>query len=492
MRLKTNKSFFILIIFIFLQLTGTCQILPKLSKDKMLEDYNFLLNIISKYNPQLEIREQVQKINIIDSIANYKGKITNCGNTKEFVLALNEILNLCNDSHFSFEPYIDDSLKKREIKINSKYYKVIRSEQIHSSFAPNIFYKNDTFYVLQGLGLRKTNKIDTIVYPGTKILSINNIPTSLYIKKHLQLRNDYKWDLINHKFYSEIISFNKEMGIAPRLLLNFDGNDYTLNYKVNLFNRQTIWGYWDLKFLEKQVIYFEKNRILYIRMPEMDNKEYYVNEILNKGNGKQIDKVVIDIRDNPGGDDEVWMSVLSVIIKNPLITNLEYGIPNVPELLKALDVSPDSLTTAPQPFLNNRFLLYNESEVIKPFENSLKYDGKIYILQNQNCYSAAGSLIAMAEYHDNIINIGQETGVILGRGMTPIIFMLPNSKFNFRIHPVIDLTNVKTPIDVFHDKIKIFVDVSIAQFIQFYHGDYVFGEEFLLNNDPWFKKVIEN
>ena len=137
------------------------------------------------------------------------------------------------------------------------------------------------------------------------------------------------------------------------------------------------------------------------------------------------------------------------------------------------------------------YLVEEEVETIKPADSSICFTGNIFVLQDNQSYSSSGSLIAMALYHENIINVGQRTGSLLGRGTTPVTFLLPNSKLSVTFHPMIDLTNVERSVDVFHDDVEILVNPSIEEYLKYYsYPDFDSG--FLLESDPWFRKVLNH
>ncbi len=119
MKLRINKSISVLFFTIFLFSSAQCQIMPKLSSTQMMQDYSYLIEIIKKYNPQLEIRKQVQNRDIIAILKTYENRIAKCTNTKKFIALINEMLNLCNDGHLSFD--IDNSLYDKDLKLNLKY-----------------------------------------------------------------------------------------------------------------------------------------------------------------------------------------------------------------------------------------------------------------------------------------------------------------------------------------------------------------------------------
>jgi hypothetical protein len=260
-----------------------------------------------------------------------------------------------------------------------------------------------------------------------------------------------------------------------------------------------------------KVTYYDSLRLLYIYLGSMvyDNGDI-VDNVKKAGAGKQIDKIILDIRNNYGGDDYTWRSLLSEIVKNPLYENALLGVRNTEMMRKMFDDKlqtnqiPSTFVTEQKiPYLDNEEFLLLKSGVddkgdtlciVLPDSNSLMYDGKIYVLQNENVFSAAGSLVAYAQRIPQLITVGVPTGLVAGRGVPPAIFQLPNSKFSFLMDIYVDLTDAKTAADVRHDRPEIEIYPTIDEIIEMNnYGAYLNkrGDKFLFEHDYLFKKVLE-
>jgi hypothetical protein len=240
-----------------------------------------------------------------------------------------------------------------------------------------------------------------------------------------------------------------------------------------------------------------------------DNGDFAEN-VKKTGAGKQIDKIILDIRDNNRGDDSTWRRLLSAIVKNPLYENAILGVRNTEIMRKIFENSvqdnqiPSTLVKKQKiSYLNNEeFLLITSGVdekgdslcIVLPDSNSLMYDGKIYILQDENIYSAAGSFIAYAQQIPQLIIVGVPTGLVAGRGFPPAIFQLPNSKFSFLMDVFVDLTDAKTAADVRHDRPEIEIYPTIDEIIEMNNYSFFLnkrGDEFLFKHDYLFKKVLK-
>jgi uncharacterized protein YuzE len=274
-------------------------------------------------------------------------------------------------------------------------------------------------------------------------------------------------------------------------------------HRTNYYENKSQWqieggGYFFSTQQDGYVDYFTDADILYIRLPQMWNDKLYIKEILKKGKDVPLKKVVIDIRQNGGGSDYVWGNILSNIIKKPLDISAKIGFKNTKKAIKALELDKDSFDVIKISMLENQeFGTLTWGETLQPSDSTLGFEGKIYILQDRLIFSSAGSLSNVAKMVDNIISVGEKTGNLLGFGIAPIVFTLPNSYFTFQLEPVLDLSNTHSVYDFYHDNVEIPVDISVKQRVKYFENfntdqtKGIYSKDFLYNHDPVFQKVLE-
>lgn len=498
-----------------------CQVLPKLSFSEMQEDYNFFFSIIKDINPQLEIRKEVQNINILDSLEKYRTLITGCNDTKDFVLLMNKAANLCSDQHIWVADVYPPKMNSKELKLNKKYHKIIKDRKSKYFALPSCIFVNDSLYFTESFTVTKFGKHDTVLFAGSKLLNINGLNPKEYFLTILNLKNNFKWDYNNNFFYSDRIIAdpielkNKELnfeidnsGSISKIQIKYkhrykhiytvkSGSSYKV-YKHTLLSHGKYTGGMPAQHYSPNVVYFNKDSILYIRIPRMDDEDYFPDELIKKGKDLPINKIILDIRNNGGGSDWVWINILQNLLDKSLAFESISALKNPSLYADAIEkgfgnsIDFDTVAYADYKFLpRNTYKLLKGESVIEPNSNSLNYAGKFYILQNERCYSAAGSLISLAETNERFINVGLNTGVLMGGGIDILTFKMPNSHLSFTLEPILDLTNVKKPIDAFHDKLKIKVDPSITEWIKYYDSFFYSLDEFLYERDPWFKIVLK-
>jgi len=85
------------------------------------------------------------------------------------------------------------------------------------------------------------------------------------------------------------------------------------------------------------------------------------------------------------------------------------------------------------------------------------------------------------------------TGKLLGRGATPSVFILPNSRFIFSMELLLDAAGVTKAEDFYHDHIDYPVTPSIEYYKYWYDPNrpYVIDEKAMYEHDEVFLKALE-
>jgi hypothetical protein len=216
-----------------------------------------------------------------------------------------------------------------------------------------------------------------------------------------------------------------------------------------------------------------------------------IDSLQNTLPANSIEKVVLDVRDNAGGNDGDWVSVIIRFLNKPLIRTLTRCLN--PNNLSKERIYADSFRTFKNLFIKNREFVeaITSPDTILPYKNNIGFTGKIYVLQNENCFSSTGDLISTCPFSDQMINIGNSTGWFAGFGSMPWVYILPHSKILFWTEPLLDFTNVKRPEDLFHNEVKIPLQLSAKDYLKrySYNGD-IYGKDFLFMVDPFMKKIM--
>jgi len=163
----------------------------------------------------------------------------------------------------------------------------------------------------------------------------------------------------------------------------------------------------------------------------------------------KINHLVIDVRDNPGGDSGQAEELLSYVMKEPIpITTTVTPRASQQFKSKMKQRIPRLLRWLPLQYLDKRGrkiwrieegnLLTIEESPIQPKAKSERFIGDIYVLINEGTFSAA-SIFASAFKREQLgLLIGRETG---GEGgvmyAEPLTFLLPNTQLSLRVSSMI-------------------------------------------------------
>jgi hypothetical protein len=94
---------------------------------------------------------------------------------------------------------------------------------------------------------------------------------------------------------------------------------------------------------------------------------------------------------------------------------------------------------------------------------------------------------------NKIKTIGIPTGKIGGRGATPSIFILPNSRLIFTMELFLDAAGINTLEDFYHDKVTYSVVPSVDYYLYWYNPErgYEIDEKAMYEHDEIFLKALE-
>jgi hypothetical protein len=498
---------FILLNFSVVQIQGQKPIettLPVLTTEQMFADFDSFVEMVKQYSPQTPVRKAVTGIDPLAELQRMRAGIPKINSTEEYARLVQSAVTVLQDGHSSLirADYLP-AHRMKELGISDSalellpaYDNLLRVDPSNrKKFNLKLTYINGEYYSIAPFTHRGM-RFDS----GIKLTEVNGQKTHSFVADLYPHRRMMRWDFDRRRYFSENFYLANNLSAGQSLKLKFvDKNGKAKEAKFNLSE--------SLQYQNaaannntnqtKKVEYFPSEQVLYIRLPEMDfnDASFYPAEIKAKAAGQPLKKVIIDIRDNPGGSDNVWMSVLAAIIAKPIVfENFILANPSA-GMKKKFPEESAKWKAYGAPFLDNyEYAVFASGEArINPAPDSLNFGGKIYILQNEEIYSSAGSLAAVGVLADNILTVGQNTGWLLGRGISPLLFELPHSKIIYRIEPVIDFFNVKKAEDVYHDRVEIPVSLTIDQYLERinFTGD-VYGKEFLIKRDPVFMRAISD
>lgn len=162
---------------------------------------------------------------------------------------------------------------------------------------------------------------------------------------------------------------------------------------------------------------------------------------------KKVENLIIDLRNNEGGDENQQMELMSYLYDKPFrlyqniyLSHLDF------RPLKPVIIERDTST----------LLFNNDDEYMRKINDNLwinnyeysdnlqlkepksaVFKGKLYVLMNGTCFSSAADLISDLKKTTDAVFIGEESGGTFEgpTGGNEIVVQLPNSKIMVRISP---------------------------------------------------------
>ena len=499
------KNFHVLIILFFMVIsvnTGA----QNFTKQQMLEDFDFLYEKLDSVNTRFPIIKAVTGIDILSDIRKIRQKIdvdtTICDSV--FYDCLYRAMIACKDMHISYVsgyPYKDyDEAYIQEAKKNtiafSRSSVVSRYETSYNPF--QVYYINGEYYATS---IYENDYTNTEIIPRkAKLLKVNDISFDEYVEKWMvPIIENPRWDKKNKKYYVGTIISPQRTGQSNefRVTYSYNGKIKEVDiksYKIKFANSKG--GY------DPKVFYFEKDKILYIRIPRMDSEriENYKKALL-KFKNKKINKVMIDVRGNGGGSDSFWLNLIEMIIEKSVPYPQTLAFRNNELVIKYLNMN--KITYKDEEVKLNHlkigdneyfYTIEDSPTSIDPAENSLRYGGPIYVLIDDKIFSSTLAFTAVCQNADQLITVGTPSGYFGGQGVMPLYFILPNTKLLFRVEYSLDCTNVNgnNMIEYFHDEPEIPVELTLDDIFNIRDSAVeLYDEYFLYNIDPTFRKVLD-
>ena len=480
------------LLFLILVLSSQVAAQPSLTKDEMKADLSFLVQKIRNVTPGLEVRKQVTGTDILKEIDRLAE--SEIASFEDFYYTAKLIMLLCQDQHNDLCSYpkgideINPNITSDAKKISDSCENIF--DRYYSGGCASVEYSGGKYFFNYTL----YDKADKVIIPaGAEITKVNEIGIKDYIHRfNRSIDNSVRWNFDLKEYYTLRLYPPDMTGLSPDkhfLTYTFGGIEKTIKYNGGVINTVYDW--------DPAVSYFRKHGILYLRIPEMDADQcdFFVSEIM-KYKGEKIEKIIIDVRDNGGGNDRLWRTVLSAIVAKPLTMLEKCYIRNTYDAKDYLaTIINILLKTEDTMSINgiNYIGIADDRDTIVPADKTLNYNGNIYLLVNNKCFSSTLAFISFCKAAAPFVRtVGEPSGYIGGKGISPFFFRMPNSKLIFSICPVLDASNAKSIEDYYHRQVDIPVKMNIDNYV-FEHDDRSkrYGEDYLFNHDPVFRKVLE-
>lgn len=462
-----------------------------LTKNQMFEDFDSLVNQIKSTSPHIIVKKDLLKYDAIKNMKNLRPQIDTVTSDFSYFLILKKAIFSAQDLHTSFLWYDQNDWFNQQ---NNKY-KELQNRKFKMAIPNN--YIDGKYIVREPF---KYN--DDTIFTGTEITELDGEKIDEYLKKHLWAEN-FSYDINLHKFYFAGFFKNIETIQKDSLTFTFKTEQSKIKKLTIPTNKWTDYLKVPISKDSSRVELWNKEKILYIRLTEMNpdlipKLKSEINSFKNRKS--EFNKIIIDLRDNPGGRDNAWQNLYAEIIPNSIKYALKLDVtensPLTNEKIKAMESTPLNPRIKDNNKLLKKYNFYTvieENEILNPSETSIKFNGKIFVLF-ENHYSSTGSAMSIpnADENDKIYSVGRKTGEFLGVGFSPMIFELPNTKIKYRIAPSIDVTNIKKKSDLMKDNFDYEIPLTIEELkIRTNYNGNIKSKEYMIQYDSFIKKVIE-
>lgn len=442
------------------------QLTPQQKED----DFRYLTQIVQKYYPFEEANKNIKGLQALGEMNDmYINKAKETKDNIQFLVLFNEYLQRIHQSGHAYilNPNEAKALNtfsnralfgfKKDSFNKTDYWFNLWNSISDSVYADiDIIYEKGSYYVANNFSLE-----DRSIPKGSKIIGINGVIIDEYVKV-LQDKHWLRYDNENNKvFISDpfiVDSGDKENFWDVEFELK---NGNICNEKITKkFGRKK-----DLRFYNNpynQTFCCElNNEVGYIRVWQFKSDYSLDNEMIqtfmdnSKGKYK---KLIIDIRGNDGGDPRYWMKVLV----EPLLkktTYYECYAAVRKEVLRKKGILLEIYRMAQGGLFNKESYNFYDAEksdynkaydkslqsykITKKFEptNSFPFNGEVYLLVDQDCFSAAEDFASAVKG----MKLGTLVGVNTQGGaaaiLPPYTFCLPESGVMFAMEIEITYTS---------------------------------------------------
>jgi len=187
---------------------------------------------------------------------------------------------------------------------------------------------------------------------------------------------------------------------------------------------------------------------------KFNNKKKKFKKVLKESfkeiNNKKIETLILDLRDNGGGNDRFGQLLLSYLLKEPFTEFNKITLKTFnPKPYRHSDMNALKAfvfkTIIPHKKINDSTYIVKRIKTLKPFQpKSPNFKGEIYVLINGLSFSTTADVASILHSKKRAVFIGGETGGGY-RGNSSFLsyrLTLPNSKINVRLPTAHYYTNV--------------------------------------------------
>jgi hypothetical protein len=423
---RKNQTF-IFIVFLLVGFVNPIIGEQKYTPEELITDLNFLIQIMEDVHPNLYA--YTPRDEIFQMKSEIKENLTTPLTRTEFCKQIAPLVTRLRDAHTTMIPVLDEY---------NAY--VDEGGQV---FPFDVYIRDDRLFV------RIDYTEDEAIPPGSEILSINDHPTYDIIKELLQYfsgeRMAWRYNILRGYFR-----------IFLWLIYNF-GEKFNIDYISSVTGEFTNA---DLKGISNETI-TQRRQALRARIPA--NYEYsslaelktgiidfrsmrdrsafksFLKQTFAQLKDEGIEYLIIDIRNNGGGDSRLGEMLLNYITDQPYSQFSgsdvkaskpvkQYFRDQIPAIFRWIPPSlfPHSVYKKIMP-AEEGTVVHIRGDLTNPSRNALRFDGEVYVLIGPGTFSSATSFASAIKDHRIGTLVGEETGGLATTYGNNYTFTLPNT-----------------------------------------------------------------
>ncbi len=359
------------------------------SKAQVVADIDFMVKTLESVHPDIyaeypekDFKRDIQKI---------KEQIKEPINRKNLFLLLSPVVAKLGDGHtFVGSWYFLDTIKRTKIPL----------------FPFDIEFIEDQMVVKQNYSERKIEK-------GDVIIAVNNISSDKLISRMAKYvsgeRDYYRKTILSYNFAAFL---NLIMGWKENFTLKIQRGDKIINFEVKgiLYDSmrkrrergKKIFDYYEIKNLNTAVMTFNNFGNYQIKFDD------YLKECFAKIRNNKIENLIIDLRNNGGGNSSLGDNLLAMITVKPFIQFTKVGMKISPEIKKR-DNGRLTFIGKEEGTITHWKIDPKHHELDSELED-LRFKGKVYLLTGKYTFSSAASFAAAFKDSQMGEIVGEETG----------------------------------------------------------------------------------
>lgn len=380
----------------------------KFSKDQVIKDIEFAKVLMEDVHPDLYAVLEKDKLDfIIDSV---ESTIPKSLSEVDVYKVLNSIYSNVKDAHTKVT--LNNYLKRGAVlfrKVPPYRFKIIDSKMF---VLKNYYLRNN---IPVGSEIIKINgkSVSVCLDEISKLVSYettNNLNAMLQLPILWGLWNNFReFEIIYKTPENKVASITTSSGLIANISFLYDFTGFFIkNYSFHIINENI--GYINIK-----------------AFMNLDKFKEFLNSTFSKIKQKNIDNIIIDLRENSGGNTDLSEELMQYISPVSFRSFDTSYFKVSEELIRAYSFLKDT-----SKYKSGSIRVYPK-ELIPLRENELRFKGKSYILTSAYTFSTALDFTAMIRCFKVGKIIGSETGGRTVSFGSPHNFLLPETGIEMKV-----------------------------------------------------------